>query len=146
MKHIIKILLIIFSLTVLGCGLDRSNPLDPENGEINTPGIVTGIELNASGNGAINKYIIILWNTLDETKANGYFIYRSRSYDGTFDLIATINDKEQSSYTDSNKIVPGPYFYKMSAFIYLNPLQPNESERLEGPLNRPGDSGIMVPQ
>ena len=146
MKFIIKLLIIFSTLSFLGCGLDRSNPLDPESGNINTPKLVTNISLTASGQGASNKYVTINWEILQEHDANGYYIYRSRSYDGTFDLITEIFNREQSSYTDSDKIVTGAYFYKMSAFVYLNQASPNNNERLEGPLNRPGDPGIMVPQ
>jgi hypothetical protein len=146
MKFIIKLLIIFSTLSFLGCGLDRSNPLDPENGEINTPKLVTNISLSSSGQGAITKYVTISWGILQENGANGYFIYRSRAYEGAYDLITEIFDREQSSYTDNDKISTGAYFYKMSAFVYLNPGSPNNNERLEGPLNRPGEPGIMVPQ
>jgi hypothetical protein len=146
MKNIIKLLLIVFSLLSLACGLDRANPLDPENGDVNIPSLVTNITLSASGQGTSSKFVIINWQVVEANDANGYYIYRSGSYDGTFELIAEIRNREQSSYTDYSKIVPGPYFYKMSAFLYLDPNDPNDSERLEGPLNRPGMSGIMVPE
>lgn len=146
MKKIIKLLLLVFILIISSCGLDRSNPLDPENGDIETPGLVTGIELTASGQGVINKFVTISWVPVQENESHGYFVYRSRSFDGTYDLIAEIRNRELFSYTDQDKIVPGPYFYKMSAFVYLDPMNPNDNERLEGPLNRPGEPGIMVPQ
>jgi len=146
MKLMIKVLTILFLLLVLSCGLDRSNPLDPENGNIDTPKLVTNISLSSSGSGAMNKFVIISWTPLEEGEADGYYVYRSRSYDGTFDLIADVFDRELSSYTDNDKIVTGAYFYKMSAYLYLNPASPNDNERLEGPLNRPGNPGISVPQ
>jgi len=146
MKKLIKLLIVISSLIMLSCGLDRSNPLDPAGSHINTPKKVTGIDLSSSGQGAIDKFVVISWTPLPEGDANGYFIYRSRSYDGTFDLIAEIRNREESLYTDNYKIVTGPYFYKMSAFVYLDEDNPNDNERLEGPLNRPGKAGIVVPQ
>jgi len=147
MIKIVKLYIIIFvGLIMLSCGLERSNPLDPAGSNINTPDLVTGINLGSSGQGAIEKYVTISWTPLQENKADGYFIYRSSSFDGSFDLLTVIRNREQSLYTDTYKIVPGPYFYKMSAFVYLNPQSPNDNQRLEGPLNRPGESGIMVPQ
>lgn len=139
------IMLIILSL-LSACGLDRSNPLDPASGNITTPSLVTGIDLSSSGQGAQEKFIDITWTSLNSSEADGYFIYRSRSYDGSFDLIKVMYGSEQNNYRDRYKIVTGQYFYKMSAFIYLHPESPNENERLEGPLNRPGDVGIVVPQ
>ncbi len=146
MKNILKLIVIVFVISMIACGLDRSNPLDPENGNIDTPKLVTGIELSCSGQGAINKFVTINWEPLQFNESNGYFIYRSQSYDGTYDRITVVRDNQQSSYTDSDKIIPGAYFYKMSSFVYLNPANPNDNERLEGPLNRPGEPGIMVPQ
>lgn len=130
---------------MLACGLERSNPLDPENSNINIPKIVSNIRLSSSGSGATNKFVTITWDILDVNEANGYYIYKSRSYDGTFDLIHEEFNREENSYTDRDKIISGAYFYKMSAFVYLNPASPNDNERLEGPLNRPGVSGITVP-
>lgn len=146
MKNLTLLLITIFSLLILACGLERSNPLDPESSNINTPKLVRNINLTSSGQGAINKFITITWDALSNEEANGYYVYRSRSYEGTYDLIKEIRDSQQSSYIDYEKIVPGPYFYKMSAFLYLNPASPNTSQRLEGPLNRPGIAGINVPQ
>ncbi len=141
----IAITIVLFGL-LLACGLDRSNPLDPENGDIGIPQLVTGIELSSSGQGANEKYVDISWSMLDQGEADGYFIYRSRSYDGTFDLIKVMYGVDHDYYRDRYKIVPGPYFYKMSSFLYLDPSNPNDNERLEGKLTRPGDSGIVVPQ
>lgn len=122
MKRLIKLLIISCCLTIVGCGLDRSNPLDPAGNNINTPKIVTGIELNSSGQGASNKYIIISWTPLQENEANGYFIYRSRSFDGSFDLVTEIRDRVLSSYKDTYKIVSGPIFTKCLPLSILIPL------------------------
>lgn len=147
MEKVLKFLIITFvGLILLSCGLERSNPLDPAGSDIDIPGLVTGINLSSSGQGAVEKFVIISWTPLQDNEADGYFIYRSRSYEGTYDLISVIRNREENSFTDTFKITSGAFFYKMSAFVYLNPLSPNDNERLEGPLNRPGEPGIMVPQ
>ncbi len=146
MKYIKFLIIIGISSIFFACGLDRSNPLDPENGDIGIPQLVTGIELSSSGQGAEEKYVDITWTELNPGEADGYFIYRSGSYDGTFALVEVKYGAHHNSYRDRDKIIPGAYFYKMSSFLYLDPANPNDNERLEGKLSRPGDSGIVVPQ
>ncbi len=146
MKFIKLLILFLLSILLFSCGLDRSNPLDPENGDIDIPPLVTGINLASSGQGAQEKYVEISWTPLVQGEADGYFIYRSRSYNGTYDLIKIIHGVTQDSYSDRFKIVPGAYFYKMSSFCYLDPTSPNDNERLEGKLSRPGEPGIVVPE
>lgn len=142
-----KVYLILFiTLLMLGCGLDRSNPLDPGNGNINTPGLVTDISLTTSGQGATDKYVNISWNALGPGLADGYYIYRSRSYNGTFQLITEIPNRVDDFYQDRKDIGPGAFFYKMSAFLYLDVNDPHPGERLEGPLNIPPGAGIVVPK
>lgn len=146
MRQITKLLFVILLVMITACGLDWSNPLDPANGDIRVPKLVTGIELSSSGQGATDKYIDITWSELSPSEADGYFIYRSRSFDGTFELIVELRGAEDNHYRDTDRIVTGAYFYKMSSFVYLDPSNPNDNERLEGPLNRPGQPGIVVPK
>lgn len=139
-------LILLLTLFMFGCGLDRSNPLDPSNGNIKRPGLVTEISLATSGQGAQDKYINITWQSLKPGAADGYYIYRSRSYDGTFQLVAEIPNRIDNFYQDRKNIVAGAFFYKMSAFLYLDVNDPHPGERLEGPLNIPAGAGIVVPK
>ncbi len=146
MKIIFKLLLLMsLVLSIISCGLDRDNPLDPENGNIVAPPLVTNLEASASGYNAITKWVRLSWIELTNNEADGYFIYRSRSYDGTYQLITTGNtilDVNENSFTDTN-VTAGAYFYKISAYKYLDPLNPNDNERLEGPLN-PEEYGVPI--
>lgn len=146
MKKLCLIMIAIATLFTLSCGLERSNPLDPGNGNVKVPNLVTNIALSTSGQGATEKYVNISWDALPQSGADGYYIYRSRSHNGTFQLAAEIPNRLDSFYQDRKDIVAGPFFYKMSAYLYLDPANPRPSDRLEGPLNIPPGSGIVVPQ
>ncbi|OQY40176.1 MAG: hypothetical protein B6226_00435 [Candidatus Cloacimonetes bacterium 4572_65] len=147
MQKLQILVLLILALVLTSCGLDRSNPLDPENNGINPPEKVREIEVISSGQGVVNKWIRISWDPLEDSEADGYYVYRSRSYDGTYQRINVIESFAVEFYNDRNNISPGAYFYRMSAFKYVIPGSQDEEDRLEGPLT-PNDYGIgiIVPQ
>lgn len=123
MKYIILISLILFTLS---CSLDRTNPLDPTVSSINAPNKVTSIYVATTA----DNTIIITWDPM--STVSGYYIYRSQSYDGLYELIMDENDETVSSYEDQEVNIPGNfYWYKMSAYILV------DEEKLEGYRSEP---------
>ncbi|MCB5230594.1 MAG: hypothetical protein WCX83_02720 [Candidatus Cloacimonas sp.] len=123
--------LAILTLTLSSCGLKRSNPLDPiANHFIEEPGRVLGIDLTVSPTSAKPRYIDIKWQKT--SRAHGYYIYRARSINTSFERIATIDKNDVISYRDDKDIVSGRvFFYKMSAFLIY------DEGTLEGQLSAP---------
>ena len=114
MKNIILSILILF---ILSCSLDRTNPLDPLVSGTNAPNEVTNIQVSIT----VNNTIIISWNSVNTV--DGYYIYRSQSYDGLYKLIIDLENLNNiDEYEDSENIeIPGNfYWYKMSAYIELD--------------------------
>ena len=123
MKYLILFTLILF---VISCSLDRTNPLDPLVSGTNAPNRVTDIDVVTTE----NNTIIISWNSV--TNVNGYYIYRSQSYDGLYELIKDEEDPEEYHYEDNDVDIPGIfYWYKMSAYILI------DEEKLEGYRSEP---------
>ncbi len=62
-------------------------------------------------------YITIQWDALEE--ADGYKVYRSKSYGGTYKQLKTINWNEVTAYTDDMVIKSEgrQYFYKVVPFL-----------------------------
>lgn len=123
MKSILLSLLILFTLS---CSLDRTNPLDPFVSGESAPNDVTNIQVSITE----NNTIIITWNAV--TAADGYYIYRSQSYDGLYELVKEESNEDVTSYEDNNVEIPGNfYWYKMSAYILV------DGEKLEGYRSEP---------
>ncbi|HCX72286.1 MAG TPA: hypothetical protein DHM37_01065, partial [Candidatus Cloacimonas sp.] len=58
--------------------------------------------------------VILTWEKSAELiteEGGGYYIYRSLSYDGAYERIATIEDPTITSYEDEEVILTGEYFY-----------------------------------
>ena len=112
MKYIILIILILFTIS---CSLDRTNPLDPLVSGTDAPNKVTNIHVIVT----LENTIEIVWNPV--IASDGYYIYRSQSYDGLYELIMDEDDEEVSSYEDDDVDIPGNfYWYKMSAYIEID--------------------------
>ncbi|MEA2095304.1 MAG: hypothetical protein U9P73_01240 [Candidatus Cloacimonadota bacterium] len=113
MRYIILITLILFTIS---CSLDRTNPLDPLVSGTNAPNEVTNITIVTTE----NNTIIISWNSVNTV--DGYYIYRSQSYDGLYELITPEGiDSSVSTYEDDGVTIPGNfYWYKMSAYILID--------------------------
>ena len=123
MKYILLITLILFTIS---CSLDRTNPLDPLVSGTNAPNEVTNITVVTTE----NNTIIISWNSVNTV--DGYYIYRSQSYDGLYKLILDEENNSVSLYEDNDVDIPGNfYWYKMSAYILIN------EEKLEGYRSEP---------
>lgn len=123
----LKKVLILAFIIITSCSLDRSNPLDPLSNDITVPGKVTGIQININD----FNYIDISWNPMIDVE--GFFIYRSQSFNGLYSLLEDYTTSPTDSlFEDQNVIIPGNfYWYKMSAFINVG------NKKLEGYRSEP---------
>jgi len=122
MKNIIIILIVLLTIS---CSLERTNPLDPLVSGENHPEEVPNIKVATSGNN-----IVISWDIM--LNVDGYYIYRSQSYDGLYTLIRDEEAISASSYEDDDVNIPENfYWYKMSAYILI------DGEKLEGYRSEP---------
>ena len=96
---------LIFAIILSGCGLKRSNPLDPIENDIKVPNEVIGIDVSHSNPNEIS----ISWVAQDD--ADGYYIYRCLSIDGYYSRIdnGVLHPKEVDSFID-NSIIPGNWY------------------------------------
>ena len=122
MKYIILIILILFTLS---CSLDRTNPLDPMVSGINAPNKVTSIYVATTA----DNTIMINWDPIPTV--SGYYIYRSQSYDGLYELIKDEGNITIYNYIDDDVEDIFNVWYKMSAYILVG------EEKLEGYRSEP---------
>lgn len=96
----------------ISCSLDKDNPVYPNhNGEVPGIPIIDNVLINTTDSG---KIVNLGWTLLNNAK--GYFIYRSTSYNGYYDLIANISPNSVTEFSDNNVYSGRTYFYKMSAY------------------------------
>jgi len=122
-----KIIVISFLLFALSCSLERNNPLDPFHSGIEAPNKVSGINISVTE----EDNVLIQWDAMNPNFIDGYFIYRSRTYDGLYSIIFE-PDETDSLYEDIDVIIPPNfYWYKMSAYKIV------ENKKLEGYRSEP---------
>jgi hypothetical protein len=137
MKQYILIIVVVI-LFVVGCTLKRSNPLDPNAHTLTIPQDITHLVITHSPAHTDNHWAQLSWDKLPTENADGYHIYRGQSYNGTYQRLdgtpgypLVINppnptdslsnhymiwiDGAQSA-SIPNGIVPGDYYYKVSAY------------------------------
>jgi len=125
-QNFLYVTLIGLILFTLSCSLDRTNPLDPMVSSINAPNKVTSIYIATTA----DNTIMITWASMPTV--SGYYLYRSQSYDGLYEIILDEDDETVSSYEDQGVNIPGNfYWYKMSAYIMV------DGEKLEGYRSEP---------
>ena len=118
MKYFVLITLILF---ILSCSLERTNPLDPLVSGEGYPGEVHNIHVAIP----LSNSVTITWTQV--TDADGYYVYRSQSYDGLYELIGVVDDNYVNGYEDSFDFNPqGNFWYKVSAYSLV------DGEKLEG--------------
>jgi hypothetical protein len=126
-------ILLLLPLFFSGCGLKRSNPLDPNAHNIDVPNPVTGLTAAPSPANSENHFVRLTWNKLPITNATGYFIYMGKTYNGeytrVFDFPNSGSSGEATLQWTDNSVVPGDYFYKMSSYRTIH------NQRLEGSLS-----------
>lgn len=109
-----KVFYLLLLLLLFGCGLKRSNPLDPEaNSNIIIPEQVSGVVAYASPANVANKYVQISWSPNSNTNTDGYYIYRGLSFFSAYVQVASVN--YVNSY-DHISVLPGDYYYRVSAY------------------------------
>jgi fibronectin type 3 domain-containing protein len=112
MKRLIPAFLL--AIALLSCSLERENPLDPRNGDTKVPSEVTGITVTSYGNDSSQKWVQVTWS--DGDVADGYYIYRSMSYNGEYQKIASIPQADSLFYRDYNVFAPNYYYYSIAAY------------------------------
>ena len=118
-----KFLLFLIVPLLFSCSLKRNNPLDPQSHDIYIPANVKNFmiigEWVESGNyvKSYNNTVILEWDA-NEDEIEGYYIYRSRSYNGLYTKVKTVYSPNHSwTDTESSGIEPNNwYYYKISAF------------------------------
>ena len=129
MKYFIATILILFTLS---CSLERTNPLDPLVSGKGYPGDVHNVHVSIP----VNNSVTITWTLVPD--ADGYYVYRSQSYDGLYELIGVVDDDYINGYEDSFEFNPeGFYWYKMSAYILFD-----NGDKLEGYRSDPTTWGL----
>jgi len=76
-------------------------------------GSAPDIPTNVTATAASSSSIIISWNPV--SGAEGYNVYRSSSYSGTFEFITSTSS---TSYTDDGLSANTTYYYKVAAYNY----------------------------
>ncbi|RLC52942.1 MAG: hypothetical protein DRZ79_00330 [Candidatus Cloacimonadota bacterium] len=118
-----KIILLFVVLSVFSCSLKRSNPLDPHGHDIYIPANIKDFQIIGewveSGNyvKSYNNTVRMEWSP-NEDEIEGYYIYRSRSYNGLYTRVKTVYaPNHEWADTESSGIEPNNwYYYKISAF------------------------------
>lgn len=127
-----RTLLILTLLVAFGCGLKRSNPLDPVHPNIYVPEVVSNVTALPSPAGASNKYVNVAWSPNSSLYTDGYYVYRGLGFYSTFTVVDTVMT---NSCTHGSKpwhsVAPGEYYYKVSAY------KTYDGRRLEGRLSMP---------
>ena len=118
-----SIILILFTLS---CSLERTNPLDPLVSGEGYPGDVHNVHVVLQ----VNNTVTITWTVVPDV--DGYYVYRSQSYDGLYVLI-TLEGITVNGYEDSFEFLPesNQYWYKISAYKIV------DGEKLEGYRSEP---------
>lgn len=121
--------LMIISLLVLSCSLDRANPLDPFGHSIYSPKGVDNFrvigEYIETGNyiKSYNNTVLLNWsNSNDLQEGCGYYIYRSKDHDGLYVQVRDLDfqeDDTEVAWEDNatHGLEPNKwYYYKISAY------------------------------
>ena len=121
---------------LIGCTFPRDNPLDPQYSGMEAPAKVTNVNTIS-----YSDKIKLEWDY--DSRASGYFVYRSGFYNGKYERIADVENVSdinwEPSYDDTdNSLVPRHwYYYRVSAYIVIDadlpePLEGEFSEKKEG--------------
>ncbi|NLO11260.1 MAG: hypothetical protein GX122_02435 [Candidatus Cloacimonetes bacterium] len=129
MKRVTIVTILISIVIIVGsCGLKRKNPLDPlSNPTIEVPKTIADLTVYTSSAGSTNKYVELHWTANHINNTDGYFIYRSLQYYGTYTKVdTTFTNNANHGSKPWHNVRSGEYWYKVSAFKDYN------SGRLEG--------------
>ena len=127
------IALLLLSIMVSSCGLKRSNPLDPlGNDDVVAPDPVVGITVNTTAANQSPRVVTLRWTANSSANTSGYYVYRGLSYNSAYALVGTVqvNEFVHSSANDPS-VMPGDYYYKISAFKSYPPAGNLEGRKSE---------------
>ncbi len=114
-KRYIITIAVLVGILMTSCALKRNNPLDPIGGDTIAPARVTGLFVPEYSNGSVN----LSWDAQDI--AESYYIYRSHTYDGFYNLVEAVIATEADSLTVTHEsfddvMISGEwYFFIVSA-------------------------------
>jgi len=118
----------ILTIIILGgCDLERTNPLD---------GITPPPDIKFKSISG-DTQVKIIWFKKDISIVDGYYLYKSLTWDGKYYRIkdepnSSSNDSTQYCY-DYDVMIDHTYFYKISAYKYIVSV----GDTLEGRLSEP---------
>ena len=130
MKQFYLLILILLLGLLSACGLRRKNPIDPYgNSEILVPDVVINFEGIVQGTpGSTDKLVNFTWTANNAFSTDGYYLYRSMSYNSSYARIDTVTTNLCSHGAKPwHNVTPGEYWYRVSAWKNYN------DRRLEGP-------------
>ncbi len=135
-----KLLILSFALLLLAaCSLKRNNPLDPiGNPNIIVPDQVSGVQCFASPGGAENKYVEVRWSANPALNTDGYYVYRGLAYYSEYAAVDTVTTNICNHGSEPwHSVLPGDYWYKVSAFRDVFDQEGNYLGKLEGRHSEP---------
>ncbi len=135
----IKLLILALVLLFTGACLEHNNPLDPYNNpDIIVPDQVSGVQCFSSPVGAINKYVEVRWNANPPLNTDGYYVYRGLAYNSDYAVVDTVATNICNHGSEPwHLVMPGDYWYKVSAFRNVTVIGEAEPRKLEGRRSEP---------
>ncbi len=126
-------------LLIAACTLKRDNPLDPiGHPEIIVPAPVSGVQCFASPVGAANKFVEVRWVANPPLNTDGYYVYRGLAYNSEYAVVDTVATNICNHGSKPwHSVLPGDYWYKVSAFRNINDNSGTFLGKLEGRRSEP---------
>jgi hypothetical protein len=110
----IGICVLAMALTLSLAGCNSTNTCDPYGGPYidNQPPAVPTCVTSITG----DTYVIVEWNPVEVDDIEGYGVYRSREYDGTYMRIGDVAWDEPTEFWDEGLTNGVTYFYAVDAY------------------------------
>ena len=134
-----KLILAALVLLLTAACLKHSNPLDPyDNPDIIVPDQVSGVQCFASQAGSANKYVEVRWIANPALNTDGYYVFRGLAYDSDYAVVDTVATNFCNHGSEAwHSVLPGDYWYKVSAFRDVYDGNGNFLGKLEGRRSEP---------
>ena len=134
-----KLILAALVLLLTAACLKHSNPLDPyDNPDIIVPDQVSGVQCFASQAGSANKYVEVRWIANPALNTDGYYIFRGLAYNSDYAVVDTVATNFCNHGSEAwHSVLPGDYWYKVSAFRDVYDGNGNFLGKLEGRRSEP---------
>jgi hypothetical protein len=113
-----KLLLAALVLLLTAACLKHNNPLDPyDNPDIIVPDQVSGVQCFSSPAGAIDKYVEVRWIANPALNTDGYYVFRGLAYNSDYAVVDSVATNICNHGAEPwHSVLPGDYWYKVSAF------------------------------